>query len=231
MMPVNDESRPRPILANEEFTQTISHDFSAALRDTDSAEDFEFSDIQIARMNRLLNRYIEDVDKDGTTRLRLEFSEAKSHLKKLDKSLWSLSTLWVNTEKNSYVTGLLIDSYCGKPKVQVPEYDNCIDELGAFGEQLEKVALAVHRAVDLPLYRGAQPVFKAGGQTDPHIQELCEGLGRITEEILRAARENYDPDSPVSGEEEYYSILKEILHLVEIDWSVKTLRNHLPASR
>lgn len=231
MMPVNDESRPRPIFANEEFTQTIYHDFSAALRDTDSAEDFEFSDIQIARMNRLLNRYIEDVDKDGTTRLRLEFSEAKSHLQKLDKSLQSLSTLWVKTEKNSYVTGLLIDSYCGKPKVQVPEYDNCIDELGAFGKQLEKVALAVQQAEDLPIDRGAQPVFKAGGQTDQYIQELLKGLGRITEEILRAAREEYEPDSLISGDEEYYSILREILHLVEIDLSVKTLRNRLPVSR
>lgn len=231
MMPVNDEGLHHLVFADEEITQTIFRDFSDAIRGLVSSEDFEFSAIQIAKMNRLLNRYIEDVDKDGAIRLRLQFNEAKTHLHKLNKAIQSLTSLWNEAEKNSYVSGLLIDAYCGAPNVHKPEYDNCIDELGAFGEQLEKVALAVHRAVDLPLYRGAQPVFKAGGQTDPHIQELCEGLGRITEEILRAARENYDPDSPVSGEEEYYSILKEILHLVEIDLSAKTLRNRLPASR
>lgn len=213
----------------------ICEDFSIAIQKTDFVEDYCTNDNGnidseiVDEINRLFNEY-RDADGWDKRLRRGAGSHATAQLERLHEAFEKFYSEWEHTCENRHAGRQIMDAYCGPPQVENQEYDQRLQELSEL-RQVSKLRNSIKIASQTAsLQLDGLLAFGPGRAKSPHLDRLIRQLSNLVSRVIRKARAARG-ESDSQNAEEQYECVSELLKVIDIAMSSKTLRNKNPLSR
>ena len=169
-----------------DITQEILEDFTTVILQTEFAQDYQLSHVVASRLNRAVNRYLEDEGRRNDPQLRDKAGRSKADLGRLQTTLSEFVGAWETAERNPHVG--LVDALCGPASENGQDEDACLDQYNEFRAQFTQFAAAVAAMRHNGAKGDRLATFRPGKQPTPDLGPLIDSVFDTVEEVVHAGR-------------------------------------------